>query len=140
MNQNLENSYTTIIYSPEDATKDEKKRVFTTVTQGIKITKRFCMYTCLKYGIKKTSVQSINDHYKHRHDIVKCKICDKTFTTPNSREKHMYTHQSKKWHVCNQCGKDFPFASLLNNHKGQHTKGKWYSCWWPGCKRGFIYS
>ena len=98
------------------------------------------MYTCPKCGIKKTSVQSINDHYKQRHEKVTCKISDKSFTTLNTRDKHMYTHESKKRHVCNQCGKEFPFASMLKDHKDQHTKDKRYPCWWPGCKRGFSYS
>ena len=139
-NQDLEDSDTTIIYNLDDVVADKKKRVFTTVTCGIKITKCSHMYTCPKCGIKKTSVQSINEHYKHRYDRVKCKKCDKTFATPNSRDKHMYTRESKKRHVCSQCGKDFPFASMLNDHKGQHTKGKQYLCWWPGYKKGSSYS
>ena len=72
-NQDLEDSDTTVIYNLDDVVPDKKKRVFTTVTRGIKITKRSCMYTCPKCGIKKTSVQSINEHYKCRHDSVKCK-------------------------------------------------------------------
>ena len=139
-NQDLDDSDNTIIYNPDDVTVDKKKRVFTTVTCSIKITKHSRMYTCLKCGIKKTSVQSINEHYKSRHDSVKCKKCDKTFATPNSRDKHMYTHESKNCYVCSRCGKDFPFASMLNNHKGQHTKGKRYPCWWPECKKGSSYS
>ena len=139
-NQDLDDSDTTIIYNPDDVVTDKKKRVFTTVTRGIKITKRSRMYTCPKCGIKKTSVQLINEHYKRRHDRVTCKKCDKTFATPNSRDKHMYTHESKKHHVCSQCRKDFPFASMLNDHKGQHTKGKRYPCWWLGCKKGSSYS
>ena len=138
--QDLEDSDTTIIYNSGDVVTDKKRRVFTTVTRGIKITKRSCMYTCPKCGIKKTSVQSIDEHYKCRHDRVQCKKCDKTFATPNSRDKQMYTHESKKHHVCSQCRKDFPFASMLNDHKGQHTKSKRYPCWWLGCKKGSSYS
>ena len=95
------------------------------------------MYTCPKCGIKNTSIQSVNEHYKCRHDGVRCKICDKSFSTPNTQDKHMYIHDSKKRHVCKQYGKEFPFASMLNDHKGQHTTGKRHPCWWPGCKCGF---
>ena len=38
-NQDLEDSDTTNIYNPDDVVVDKKKRVFTTVTCGIKITK-----------------------------------------------------------------------------------------------------
>ena len=139
-NQDLDDSDNTIIYNPDDVTVDKKKRVFTTVTHGIKITKRSRMYTCPKCGITKKSVQAINEHYKCRHDRVKCKKCDESFASPNSRDKHMYIHESKNCHVCSPCRKDFPFASMLNDHKGQHTKGKWYPCQWPGCKKGSSYS
>ena len=53
VNQDLADSDTTIIYNPAEAQKDKKKQVFTTITHGIKITKRSCMYTCPKCGIKK---------------------------------------------------------------------------------------
>ena len=135
-----EDSDATVIYDPPELKQDNKKRIFRTVTRGIKITKRHRMYTCPQCGIKKTSIQSINEHYKGRHEEVSCKICNKTFATPNTRNKHMYIHKSRKRCVCTQCGKEFPFSSMLNDHKGQHTKDKRYPCWWPGCKKGFSYS
>ena len=63
-NPDLTDSDATIIYDPQEYSNDTCKRVFTTVTQGIKITKRVRMYTCPKCGIKKTSVQSVKEHYK----------------------------------------------------------------------------
>ena len=115
------------------------KKVFTTRTCGIKRTKKSRMYKCPKCGIKKTSLHSLNEHYQRRHRKVKCNVCGQSFNTPSSRDKHMYTHKSRKWYPCEHCDKDFPFESMLNDHKGKHTVQKRFPCWWPKCKKGFSF-
>ena len=62
----------TIIYKPPRSAKPKKTVTFETVTHGIKITKKARMYKCPVCGIKKTSIQSINEHYRRRHKKVQC--------------------------------------------------------------------
>ena len=132
-------SDTTIIYEVPPCTKPKKVVTFETVTHGIKITKKSRMYKCPVCGIKKTSIQSINEHYHRWHKKVQCKICNKQFNNPSSRDKHMYVHQSWNRFQCSQCDKEFPFKFMLDDHKGQHMMAKCFPCWWPGCKHGFTY-
>ena len=84
----------TIIYEPPPCKKLKKISAFETVTHGIKLTKKTRMYKCPVCGIKKTSVQSINKHFRRRHKMVTCKKCGKQFNNPGSRDKHMYNHES----------------------------------------------
>ena len=135
----LSDSDTTIIYEVPPCTKPKKVVTFETVTHGIKITKKSRMYKCPVCGIKKTSIQSINEHYRRQHKKVRCNICNKQFNNPSSRNKHMYVHQSWNRFHCGQCDKEFPFKSMLDDHKGQHMMAKHFPCWWPGCKHGFTY-
>ena len=108
----------TIIYKPPPSTKPKKIVTFKTVTHGIKITRKNQMYKCPVCGIKITSIQSLNEHYRRQHKKVQCKICNKQLNNPRSRDKHMYTHQSWNKFWCNQCKKEFPFKSVLDDHKG----------------------
>ena len=116
----------TVIYDLEEYLSKKHKSEFKTKTCGIKITKFSRMYTCPGCRIKKTSVSSVNEHYKHYLEKEKCKICGKTFQMLSSHNKHMYNYKSKKHCPCEHCDKDFPFESMLNNHRGMHTSTKRY--------------
>ena len=133
---NSTSSDETIIYEPP---KNPVKKYFSTKTCGIKKTKKIRTYKCPGCGIRKTSLLSLNDHYRRHHKRVKCSICGKIFNTPSSRNKHMYMHKSKERYQCEHCEKDFPFKSMLNDHRGKHIKGGRYPCWWPNCRKGFSF-
>ena len=154
-----EESDETIIYDPSefeqlniDPEKQTEKQIedseklpkgqLTTQTFGIirrKPTNKRT-YTCIDCGAKRKSKHKINQHYREEHSSIKCPDCDRVFPTPDSLQRHRYTHAARDKFVCDKCGKDYPFESDLNRHKIKHRNKeiKTHVCMAAGCERSFM--
>ena len=97
-------------------------------------------YTCIDCGTKQRSKQEINQHYCEEHSSIKCPDCDRIFPTPDSLQRHRYTHAARIKLVCDKWGKDYPFESELNRHKIKHRNKeiKTHVCMAAGCERSFM--
>ena len=105
----------------EDSEKSPKGQL---MTQKFGIIKRKPAskrtYMCIGCGAKRKSKQEINQHHQEKHSSIKCPDCDRVFSTPDSLQRHQYTHAARDKFVCEKCGKDYPFKSDLNRHKIKH--------------------
>ena len=77
----------------EDSEKSPKGQL-TTQTYGIirRKPKNKRTYTCIDCGTKHKSKHEINQHYWEEHSSIKCPDCDRVFPTPDSLQRHRYTH------------------------------------------------
>ena len=125
----------------EDSEKSLKGQL-TTQTFGIIRRKHTSKrtYTCIHCGAKHNSKQEINQHYQEEHSSIKCPDCDRVFPTPDSLQRHRYTHAARDKFVCDKCEKDYPFESDLNRHKIKHRNKeiKTHVCMAAGCERSFM--
>ena len=125
----------------EDSEKSPKGQL-TTQTFGIirrKPTNKRT-YTCIDCGAKCKSKHEINQHYQEEHSSIKCLDCDRVFPTPDSLQRHRYTHAARDKFVCDKCGKDYPFESDLNRHKikCRNKEIKTHVCMAASCEKSFM--
>ena len=73
------------------------------------------MYVCLSF--------CLNDHHCQDRGIVTCEVCNKSFATQSSLDKHAYSHGDLKY-VFEVCGQGYPFQSHLNQHMNTHILKK----------------
>ena len=57
----------------------------------------------------------------HSASHLSCKVCTKTFFTPEETEKHMLTHTGEISFPCTKCGIEFPSKTVLKRHTNTHT-------------------
>ena len=66
------------------------------------------MFKCICCGLLCKTIAELNEHFTDKHRKLKCQDCEKTFTKPQSYQKHLYLHK-KANHSCDVCGKGFSF-------------------------------
>ena len=76
----------------------------------------------------------LNDHYKRRHQPLKCDKYDMLFNTPSGMARHRYTH-SDKGKRYTDCGKSFHLDSELQQHRITHRKVPGFKCNHDTCDR-----
>nr|XP_045594612.1 zinc finger protein 83-like [Procambarus clarkii]XP_045594613.1 zinc finger protein 83-like [Procambarus clarkii] len=64
-----------------------------------------------------------------------CNICQLTFTTTLSFERHMKRHEADKPHKCQHCDKKFVTKSGLDIHRRKHTGERPFKC--DNCSKAF---
>ncbi|XP_069156415.1 zinc finger protein ZFP2-like isoform X2 [Procambarus clarkii] len=67
--------------------------------------------------------------------IHRCNICQLTFATTLSFERHMKRHEADKPHECQDCDKKFVTKSGLDIHRRKHTGERPYKC--DNCSKAF---
>ena len=94
------------------------------------------MFKCVHCALLCKTIGELNEHFRTKHQKLKCQDCDKTFTKPRSYQKHLYLHK-KPNHQCDTCGKGFSFCSQLNSHMPVHASTRTHCCTIPGCEKSF---
>ena len=94
-------------------------------------------YGCKVCGQLLPSRGELNEHYKRNHPPVLCPICKRSFSHPNTRDGHLYSHNLNKQFVCDRCEESFAFKSELVTHKILHRTLKTWICAKKGCGRDF---
>ena len=76
----------------------------------------------------------LNRHHKDNHPPVKCTVCKKICSTPNTLDRHMYKH----WGTlkCQYCDEKFAFQSELEIHQTVHDEEPSFYC--KSCTRSFM--
>ena len=96
-----------------------------------------CSFKCITCGEKYWSVKDLNAHYKQSHESFMCDVCSRSFSSPFSLRKHMYTHRVQQ-HKCDVCANSFPFQSQLDSHMDVHTIETRLYCTEPKCSSSFL--
>ena len=94
-------------------------------------------YGCKVCGQLLPSQGELNEHYRNSHPLVLCPVCKKTFSCPNTRDRHLYSHNLNKQYNCDKCEERFAFESELSTHKIQHRTIRTWICAKKGCDRDF---
>ena len=98
------------------------KSNFTVTTHGLVKQKKVWNFKCKLCNCVTTSCKELNDHHKTRHDKVSCPTCNKTFNTPSSLDRHVYSHKEDLKHGCEHCDKVSAFESQYDSHMVIHRK------------------
>ena len=83
------------------------------------------------------SKKQLNRHHKSKHAKLRCPDCNRQFPTPDSLQRHQYTHRQDHQINCNMCEEVFAFASDLANHMEKHKDERPWKCPEEGCTRDF---
>ena len=94
-------------------------------------------YGCKVCGQLLPSRGELNEHYRSSHPPVLCPVCKKTFSCPNTRDRHLYSHNLNKQFICDTCEESFAFSSELASCKIIHRTIKTWMCARKGCGRDF---
>ena len=113
------------------------KGVFRTTIHGLKRKKDSRrIYKCSICGVRKGSMQVLNDHHKRRHGPQMCGICGRVFELATSLNRHMYTHEETRY-KCEKCEFKCYFESELLTHNIVHQQTPTYKCMVANCDRWF---
>jgi len=55
--------------------------------------------------------------------LLKCKICNRSFSDRSLLLKHMRVHSAERLHMCTRCGKSYLNSAGLNYHMKKHDSG-----------------
>ena len=94
-------------------------------------------YGCKVCGQLLPSRGELNEHYRRNHPPVLCLVCKKSFSCPNTRDRHLYSHNLNKQFECDKCDESYAFESELKTHKIVHRTIKTWICARKGCDRDF---
>ena len=94
-------------------------------------------YGCKVCGQLLPSRGELNEHYRMNHLLVLCPVCKKSFSCPNTCNRHLYLHNLNKRHVCDKCKESFTFKSELATHGIIHRTLKTWICAKKGCEHDF---
>ena len=94
-------------------------------------------YGCKVCGQLLPSRGELNEHYRRNHPPVLCPVCKKSFSCPNTRDRHLYSHNLNKQFSCDKCEESFAFESELTTHKIVHRTIRTWICMKKGCNRDF---
>ena len=109
-----------------------------TVEFGLKKRKQLRSYICHKGGFTfiGKSIRELNEHHVNLHKNVVCEKCNKSFKTPSSLQRHLYSHAELKF-PCDQCDEAFAFKSELIFHKTVHRKIPTFKCMSKNCGKAY---
>ena len=131
-NQNIEINETNKITD-----SSASKGVFRTTIHGLKKKKDSRrIYKCSVCGVRKGSMQLLNDHHKRCHGPQMCGIYGCVFELATSLNRHMYTHE-ETWYKCEKCEFKCYFESELLTHNIVHRQTPTYKCMVANCDRWF---
>ena len=96
-------------------------------------------FSCSFCSHEEYSQAAMNAHHIATHNDVSCSKCTKTFRTPSSLSRHMYSHGPKRF-MCthSNCFEGFAFSSELDRHKLTHRTIATHQCQYPGCGKWYF--
>ena len=75
---------------------------------------------CTECKYRFTRAADLNRHLRDHETSNKCDLCDKTFKSKSSLNRHNQTTHSEKQHICDICGKAFGTPYRLREHSLTH--------------------
>ncbi|XP_034043428.1 zinc finger protein 3 homolog [Thalassophryne amazonica] len=89
---------------------------------------------CKECGMVFPEKLQLEEHYQS-HQLMKCKVCGKTFKSEKSLKVHEHIHSQDSFIHCRVCGKRFPTEFCLKQHMLIHSAKKKFKC--DQCDRAF---
>ncbi|XP_033984149.1 zinc finger protein 436-like [Trematomus bernacchii] len=87
-------------------------------------------------GVCGENVEDLRHHLQtHQKTLESCDICEKSFLTARSRDKHAVLHTGEKPYECDVCHKAYLLKSSLIWHRREHVQEKPHKC--QVCDRSF---
>uniref|UniRef100_A0A1I8PZH5 Uncharacterized protein n=1 Tax=Stomoxys calcitrans TaxID=35570 RepID=A0A1I8PZH5_STOCA len=84
----------------------------------------FCEKVFKSVGMMRTHVNRVHEGKKPSATIFACSLCDRQFSSLQTKKFHEMTHTGEKPYSCQECGKTFTYPSSLAAHKNMHVKGE----------------
>ena len=91
---------------------------------------KVCEFTC-------ETQAGLNSHHIGNHDPVTCSKCSKSFSTPSTLSRHMYSHGTLKF-ACDKCSNSYAFSSALERHSYSHRRYPAFKCHFKNCDRSYF--
>ena len=92
-------------------------------------------YRCKVCGKLLPSRGQLNEHHRKNRLPVLCPVCKKSFSSPNIRDRHIYSHNLNKQFTCDMCAEQFTFKSELSTHRMVHRTIKTWICVKKNCRK-----
>ena len=94
-------------------------------------------YKCARCNKRKSSTQELNKHYRLKHKLLMCGICNKLLDLPGTLKKHMYGHLDKPF-KCDKCSKVFTLSRSSATNKVVHHTIRTHFCMAQNCGCSFM--
>ncbi|CAH1994845.1 unnamed protein product [Acanthoscelides obtectus] len=84
------------------------------------------------------NVIHLQEHIRgtHGEKLLKCELCDKSFSSANRLSKHKLVHANVYKYECETCRKKYKTKFSLSVHQRSHADVKPFQC--LVCSKGFV--
>ncbi|XP_075161890.1 uncharacterized protein LOC142234619 [Haematobia irritans] len=84
----------------------------------------FCQKVFKSVGMMRTHINRVHEGKKPSSGEFRCSVCDRQFSSLQSKKFHEIKHTGEKPYSCEECGKTFTYPSSLSTHRNMHTQGE----------------
>ena len=127
-----------IVHERGKPTKVVKKGGLNLELKGLHKYKKPRKFTCKVCEFSSESQAGLNSHHIGNHEPVSCSKCSKSFATPSTLSRHMYSHGTLKF-ACDKCSNSYAFSSALERHSYSHRKYPAFKCHYKDCDRSYFF-
>ena len=97
---------------------------------------RSCLFCPAQFRLK----SQLMSHMHADHEVIgkyACKVCDQSFSSERSLQRHLLLHTGEQPYSCNICLKRFAQKDNYTGHMNMHSGARPYQC--KNCFKTFTY-